>query len=49
VSVAIAMGGVQTQFIAAPPNGCAVWARVDDEVSGVIFEQEITADLPATT
>jgi hypothetical protein len=40
---------VPTLFIAAPPSGCSVWARVVDEVSGVIFEQEITADLPTTT
>jgi len=38
-----------TLFIAAPPNGSSVWARVVDEVSGAIFEQEITADLPAAT
>ena len=36
-------------FIAAPPNGSSVWVRVVDEVSGAVFEQEITADLPANT
>jgi hypothetical protein len=48
-SFAIATGGVLTPFIAAPPNGSSVWARVVDEVSGAVFEQEITADLPANT
>ena len=42
-------GGVLTLFIAAPPNGSSVWVRVVDEVSGAVFEQEITADLPAAT
>ncbi len=45
-SFAIATGGVLTLTIAAAPNGSSVWARVVDEVSGVVFEQEITADLP---
>jgi hypothetical protein len=48
-SFAIATGGVLTLFIAAPPNGNSVWVRVVDEVSCAIFEQEITADLPAAT
>jgi len=48
-SFAIATGGVLTMFIAAPPNGSSVWVRVVDEVSGAVFEQEITADLPANT
>nr|WP_242070275.1 hypothetical protein [Tabrizicola soli] len=48
-SFAIATGGVLTLFIAAPPNGSSVWVRVVDEVSGAVFEQETTADLPATT
>lgn len=47
VSFAIARGGVLTLFIAAPPNGRSVWVRVVDEVSGTVFEQDITADLPA--
>jgi hypothetical protein len=47
-SFGIATGGVLTLFIAAPPNGSSVWVRVVDEVSGAIFEQEITADLPAS-
>ena len=46
---AIATGGVLNLFIAAPPNGGSVWVRVVDEVSGAVFEQEITADLPAST
>ncbi len=48
-SFAIATGGVLTLFIAAPPNGSSIWVRVVDEVSGAIFEQEITANLPAAT
>ena len=36
-SFAIATGGVLTLFIAAPPNGSSVWARVVDEVSGAVF------------
>jgi hypothetical protein len=46
-SFAIATGGVLTLFIAASPNAGSVWVRVVDEVSGAVFEQEITADLPA--
>jgi hypothetical protein len=46
---AIAAGGVLTLYVAAPPNGSSVWVRVVDEVSGAVFEQEITADLPANT
>ena len=41
--------GVLTMFIAAPANGSSVWLRVADEASGAVFEQEITADLPANT
>ena len=48
-SFAIATGGVLTLFIAVPPNGSSIWVRVVDEVSGAVFEQEITADLPAAT
>lgn len=48
-SVAIATGGVLTLFIAAPPKGSSVRVRVADGVSGAVFEQEITADLPADT
>ena len=48
-SFAIATGGVLTLFIAAPPNGGSVWVKAVDEVSGSVFEQEITADLPAVT
>ena len=46
-SFAIATGGVLTLFIAASPNAGSVWVRVVDEVSGAVFEQEVTADLPA--
>jgi hypothetical protein len=48
-SFAIATGGVLTLYIAAPPNGSSVWVRVVEEVSGAVFEQEITADLPTNT
>ena len=46
-SFGISTGGVLTLFISAPPNGSSVWVRVVDESSGAVFEQEITADLPA--
>ncbi|MBC7284208.1 DUF2793 domain-containing protein [Hoeflea sp.] len=49
VSFGIATGGVLTLYIAAPPNGGSVWVRAVDEVSGAVFEQEVTADLPANT
>jgi hypothetical protein len=38
-----------TLFIATPSNGNSVWVRVVEEVSGAVFELEITADLPAYT
>jgi flagellin-like hook-associated protein FlgL len=46
-SFAIATGGVLTLTIAASPNAGSIWVRVVDEVSGAVFEQEVTADLPA--
>ncbi|NTT88013.1 DUF2793 domain-containing protein [Tabrizicola fusiformis] len=46
---AITTGGVVTLFIGAPPNGSSVWVRAVNEVTGAVFEQEITADLPANT
>lgn len=46
---AMATRGVLTLFIAAPPNGSSVWVRLVDEVSGAIFEDELTTDLPANT
>lgn len=36
-------------FIAAPPNGSSVWVRVADELSGAVFGQEISENLPANT
>jgi len=48
-SFAIATGGVLTLFIAAPSNDSSGRVRIVDEVSGAIFEQEFTADLPAAT
>jgi hypothetical protein len=38
-----------TLFIAAQPNGSSVWLQLVDENLGAVFEQEITADLPANT
>jgi hypothetical protein len=38
---------VLTLTIAAAPNASSVWVRVVDEVSGAVFEQEVTAGLPA--
>jgi len=46
---AIATGGVLTMFTAASPNGSSVWVRVVHEVSCAVFEQEVTAELPANT
>ena len=48
-SFAIATGGVLTLFIAAAPNRSSVWVPLVDDVSGAVFEQEISADLPAST
>ena len=42
-SFAIATGGVLTLTIAASPNAGSVWVRVVDEVSGAVFEQEVTS------
>lgn len=47
-SFAIATGGVLTLTIAASPNAGSIWVRMVDEVSGAVFEQEVTADLPAS-
>lgn len=38
-----------TLYIAAPPNGSFSWVREVDEVSGTVFWQEITVNLPANT
>lgn len=46
-SFTIATGGVLMLFIAASPSAGSVWVRVVDEVSGAVFKQEVTADLPA--
>jgi hypothetical protein len=46
---AIATGGVITLFIAAAPNAGSVWVRAVNEVTGAVYEREITTDLPATT
>jgi hypothetical protein len=46
-SFAIVTGGVLSLTIAATPNAGSAWVRVVDEVTGAVFEQEVTADLPA--
>lgn len=46
---AIATGGVHTLTIAAVPNAASIWVRVVNDVSGAVFEQEVTADLPVNT
>ncbi|NUB46756.1 hypothetical protein GEU84_020395 [Fertoebacter nigrum] len=48
-SFAIATGGVLTLYVAAAPNAAVVWVRLVNEVTGAVFEAEITADLPANT
>jgi hypothetical protein len=48
-SFAIATSGVLTLYVAAAPNAASVWVRLVNEVSGAVFEAEITADLPANT
>jgi len=48
-SFAVATGGVLSLFVAAAPNAASVWVRAVNEVTSVVFEQEITTDLPATT
>ena len=48
-SFAIATGGVLTLMVAAAPNASSIWVRVVDEVSGAVFEHEVSADLPAAT
>jgi hypothetical protein len=46
---AIATGGVLTLYVAAAPNAASVWVRLVNEVSGAVFEAEITADLPTNS
>jgi hypothetical protein len=46
---AVAVGGVLTLFIAAAPNAASVWVRAVNEVTGAVYEREITTDLPAST
>ena len=46
---AIATGGVLTLFIAAAPNAASVWVRAVNEITGAVYEREITTDLPANT
>ena len=48
-SFVIATGGLLSLFIAAKLKGSLVWVRIVDEVSGAVFEQEVTADQPAAT
>lgn len=48
-SFPVATGGLLTLYVYAPPNAASVWLRLVDEVSGAVYEQEITADLPSST
>ena len=36
-------------MISAVPNAASVWVRVINDVTGTVFEQEVTADLPPNT
>jgi len=38
-----------TFFITSPPNGSSIWVRAVEEVSGAVFDQEITTNIPAST
>jgi len=38
-----------TFFIDAQPNSDSIWVRAVEEVSGAVFEQEITTNIPANT
>jgi hypothetical protein len=40
---------VLTLTIYAPTNGSSIWVRVVEEVSGAVFEQEYTTNIPAST
>ncbi len=48
-SLSIAADEVLKIFIAAKPNGRSLCVRVVYEVSGVVFDREISADFPANT
>jgi hypothetical protein len=41
--------GAPTLSDMGAPNGSSVWVRAVNEVTGAVFEQEITTDLPANT
>jgi hypothetical protein len=47
-SFAIAPGDLLSVFIVALPNVGSVWVRVVDEVTGAVFEPEITANMAPT-
>ena len=38
-----------SMVIYSPPNGASVWARMVNETTGDVFEQELTTDIPAAT
>jgi hypothetical protein len=40
---------VYTLYISCPANASGIWVRVVEEVSGAVFEQEFTTDIPAAT
>jgi hypothetical protein len=41
------MTNLYTIFIVCVPNGSSIWIRVVEEVSGVVFEQELITNIPA--
>ncbi len=38
-----------TIILYCPPNGASIWARMVNETTGAVFDQEITTNLPAAT
>ena len=48
-SFAIATDGVLIMLGSGPPKGSSLWVRVIGDVSGAVFDQEITEDLRANT
>ena len=48
-SFVIAAGRVLTHYIATAPNGASACVSLVYEVTGAVFGQEITVDLPATS
>lgn len=40
---------VYTFFVYSAPNGSSIWVRCVEEVSGNVFEQELTTNIPTST